>query len=383
MNWFNAAILFLLFAGHCELMAAWVNRVHALPWHRSVLKAIRSVHDLLVVGFLPLVVWKLGLTGPRLLQSGTWSSLPPLVTGYFALCGLGLVFLAIGSVRWLRRRYPEIRSSRLIDVSRELGTVPNGPGVRGYIARLPLNEVFLLEVNEKEYTIERLPAELDGLSIAHVSDVHFRGPVALDYFRFAFDEIAAMRADLVVFTGDLIDEPRLVEWLPETFGRLSAPLGCWFILGNHDWMAGVDPIRRAMTDLDWRDLCGRTEIVERSGCRIAVAGDETPWMGSPPKFASSEPVDLRLLLSHTPDNLPWASRQGVDLMLSGHNHGGQVCLPIIGPVYSPSRYGIAYAAGSYVRPPTTLHVSRGLSAERPIRWNCPPEISRIVLRRPR
>ena len=68
-------------------------------------------------------------------------------------------------------------------------------------------------------------------------------------------------------------------------------------------------------------------------------------------------------------------------MLSGHNHGGQIVLPVLGPVYSPSRFGVKYAAGTFHEPPTLLHVSRGLSGRYPLRWNCLPEVTRIVLRR--
>ena len=66
-------------------------------------------------------------------------------------------------------------------------------------------------------------------------------------------------------------------------------------------------------------------------------------------------------------------------MLAGHNHGGQVCLPLIGPVYSPSRYGCRFAAGAFYRDPTLLVVTRGLSGRHPLRWLCRPELTRIVL----
>jgi predicted MPP superfamily phosphohydrolase len=102
-------------------------------------------------------------------------------------------------------------------------------------------------------------------------------------------------------------------------------------------------------------------------------------MGSRPQWPSDG--SFRLLLSHTPDNLPRAKREGVDLMLSGHVHGGQVVLPIFGPVYAPSRYGVKYASGVFHEPPTVLHVSRGLSGRHPLRFRCRPEVTRLVLRR--
>lgn len=381
MDWLNAAALFAIFAGHCELMAAWVNRVHALPYHRSTLRAIRLLHDLLIVVFLPLIIWRVGLTGPALLTGGSWSALPIPWAIYFAICGLGVVSLIASIIREATRREPSMTSTRTINVAEAIGAPPAGPGTRGKIARLPGNEVFQLEINEKHYVLPRHPAELDGLSIAHVSDTHFRGPIAREYFMYAFDRINEMQADLVCFSGDLLDEADLVSWLPETFGRLSAPLGCWFILGNHDWLLDPAPMRDALQSLGWQDLGGRSTTIESAGKRILIAGDETPWLGSSPDLSQSRKVDLALLISHTPDNIRRASDIGVDLMLSGHNHGGQVCLPLIGPVYSPSRYGVRYARGTFNRGDTTLHVSRGLSAERPLRWNCPPEITKIVLRK--
>ena len=380
MNWLSAAILFALFAGHCELMAAWINRLHALPYRKAFLRPTRYLHDLLVVGFPPVVVWSVGLSGPRLLLDGEWSQLSTGWIVYFALCGLGLLSLILHAILWNLRTQPEVRSTRILDVAKELGRPPAGPGFRGAVARLPGNEVFRIEINEKEYAIPGLPAELAGLSIAHFSDVHFRGPIGLDYFRHAFARIAELKCDLVAFTGDLLDDQRLLEWLPETFGRLGAPLGCWFILGNHDWLLDPAPMRRELTRLGWNDLGGRVVMLESGGRRLALGGDETPWLEEAPDFAGTESAALRILLSHTPDNLTRASRSGVDVMLSGHNHGGQVRLPLIGPVYSPSRFGVRYAAGTFREGPTTLHVSRGLSSERPLRWNCPPEITKVVLR---
>jgi hypothetical protein len=121
-------------------------------------------------------------------------------------------------------------------------------------------------------------------------------------------------------------------------------------------------------------------VIEHRGLPLAIGGSELPWMGRHPDFATAPPGAFRLLLSHTPDNLPWAVREGVDLMLSGHNHGGQVVLPLLGPVYSPSVYGCRYASGLFWQSPTLLHVSRGISGRHPFRWRCKPELTRLVLR---
>ena len=82
------------------------------------------------------------------------------------------------------------------------------------------------------------------------------------------------------------------------------------------------------------------------------------------------------------DNLPWARRHGIDLMLAGHVHGGQVRFPLIGSVLVPSRYSRRYDMGTFFEPPTLLHVNRGLSGKEPLRFRCNPQVTRIVLRDP-
>jgi hypothetical protein len=89
---------------------------------------------------------------------------------------------------------------------------------------------------------------------------------------------------------------------------------------------------------------------------------------------------LRVLLSHSPDQFPFAVQSGYDLMLAGHTHGGQIRLPGIGALIAPSWYGWRYAGGTYDLGSTIMHVSRGISGKQSIRWRCPPEIALLVLR---
>ncbi|HWY85255.1 MAG TPA: metallophosphoesterase, partial [Gemmataceae bacterium] len=90
---------------------------------------------------------------------------------------------------------------------------------------------------------------------------------------------------------------------------------------------------------------------------------------------------FRLLISHTPDNIRWARRHHVDLMLAGHVHGGQIRLPLIGSLFVPSRYSRKFDCGTFFSDPTVMYVSRGLAGQHPLRFNCRPEVTRIILRR--
>ena len=121
---------------------------------------------------------------------------------------------------------------------------------------------------------------------------------------------------------------------------------------------------------------------------VILAGNELPWFvpaadlrDCPPRAAPSGPP--RIGLAHTPDQLDWACANEFDLLLAGHTHGGQICLPLVGPLFVPSIVGVRYAAGVFGRGPTVLHVTRGVSGELPVRWNCPPEIVRLVVRCPK
>ncbi|HEV3021771.1 MAG TPA: metallophosphoesterase, partial [Pirellulales bacterium] len=342
MSWTNALILLVLLAGHVELLVVAVNRLHALPLSNRALRPIRHLHDMVLVGSPVVWLWCLGLGGARLLVGGSWSDVHPAWIGYLTLCTFGAVGLLVSALALRFRRLPRAQLSnhtQLVDVAARLGFRPVGEGPYRWLTRVPGNQLFQLEVNEKEYRLPRMPAAWDGLSIVHLSDLHLHGTLDRPYYEELVRLAAGMSADLVVFTGDLLDNPRLVDWLPTTLGQLRAPLGCYFILGNHDWYLDADPIRRRLVELGWHDMAGKTATIAHRGHDLVIGGTERPWMGDHPNFQSAPAARagaFKLLLSHTPDNLPWARREGVDLMLSGHNHGGQVVLPWIGPVYSPS-----------------------------------------------
>jgi predicted MPP superfamily phosphohydrolase len=100
-----------------------------------------------------------------------------------------------------------------------------------------------------------------------------------------------------------------------------------------------------------------------------------------PSLAKPRDLQLKILLSHSPDQVRWARKHGFDLMLCGHTHGGQIRYPIIGPTVCPSWYGVRYASGLFLERALAIHVSRGVSGLFPIRWNCLPEVALLVLRR--
>ena len=379
----NAFLLLLLAAGQLELLVTFVNRLHGYRIRGPALRWVRDVHELLIV-LLPLgMAWLVGWHGARLLAGGSWSELPIGWLIYFSICGLGTLGMVYSAIRYARRYLPAAQLSNhtnVVDVAERLGFRPLGRGPYRAMARFPLNQIFQVEVSEKVYRLPRLPVEWDGLSILHLSDLHYIGTLDLPFFEKLAELAADTRPDILVFTGDLLDDMRMIDWLPPTLGRLDAPLGRYFILGNHDWYLDPGRIRQRMTQLGWHDLAGKTTTFSDGKPPLVLGGSERPWMGDHPDFSAAPADAFRILLSHTPDNLSWARRNRVDLMLSGHNHGGQVVLPVIGPVYSPSVHGCQYASGVFEAPPTLLYVSRGISGRHPLRWHCRPELTKLVLR---
>lgn len=381
----NLLIFLLLFAGHCEVLAAGVNRLHSRPIHPDILRVFRKIHSAILVTFPFVLLIFVGFRGPALLRGGSWSELPLGWAIYLGICAIGTVSLAVSMVRWVTRTRPQPQvsnHSQLIDVAQRLGRRPAGHGEHERLLNVPGNQCFKLEISEKEYRLPRVPAAWDGLSIVHITDVHFEGAIDRPYFEEVCRIANEMRGDVIVFTGDLVDEVERIDWVPSTFGQLSAPLGCWFILGNHDWTRSPEASRTALTSLGWKDVGSTVATFEHRGHTMAIGGLELPWMGTYPDFSKAPTDAFRLLLSHTPDNIAWARENRADMMLSGHNHGGQVLLPVIGPVYAPSRYGIRYAGGPHWEDPTLLYVSRGISAMQPLRINCPPELTKLILRSP-
>ena len=381
------ALWFAALLGHGVLWVGLVNRLHALAIPRPLLSLL-DVPQMVVLAGVPLLVLSLLVIDPTLLAQ--WSVgvfFSPGLMAYVGLCWLA----ALGAtLAWLRRvcwaNPPALRANHttVVDVAQLLGQKPIGSPFTAWLDWVPGHEMFRLHVQEKTLVLPRLAPSLEGLSIVHLSDLHFTGRIRQSYFEQVVDQANALEGGLVAVTGDILDVERCLAWLPETLGRLRGRHGVFFVLGNHDKRLPDTPaVRRALTSLGLIDLGGRWQVLNVSGAHILVAGNEWPWFGPrpgvPSRSAAGGSAAFRLLLSHSPDQITWARRHDFDLMLAGHTHGGQIRLPGLGPIFSPSVYGVKYAAGVFDERPTLMHVSRGISGQDPLRFRCPPEITKLVL----
>ncbi len=215
------------------------------------------------------------------------------------------------------------------------------------------------------------------LRVVAVSDLHFDPVCEVEYLRRAMDRINGLEPDVFVICGDLFTrDSKRAEDLAEILARVVAPLGTFVALGNHDFWSGERRIAAAMRKVGIRVL--RNECVELPGTDgCYVSGLESYWAGEPdPGVIRSTPEASRhLLLVHEPDPFDEITDRRVKLQISGHTHGGQVRLPLIGALRLP-RWGKRYDAGLFEDGGRRLYVTRGLGSLRPhVRFYCRPEVT--------
>jgi predicted MPP superfamily phosphohydrolase len=374
--------------GHFALWIAVINRLHAAGMARWRMELLEKLAFLLMVGILGWLLGWLTLSAPSAGNPVAALQRMFLPEAYFWLC-FGVAIPVLGNWAWRSvRRAPQqlLQShSEVLHIDRHLGHLPCGDAATRFLAHLPGNQILQLEISTKTVRLPKLQPALDGLIVAHLSDLHFTGQLTSDFFHTVVDQTNRMQPDLVAVTGDIIDNPDCLGWIPEVLGRIESRYGCFCVLGNHDRrIEDRDLFRRTLHESNLEYVGGRCHTIQVRGCTLAIGGNEMPWFAPAADMMTCcsdvfDPCTMRLLLSHTPDQIPWARRHRFDLMLAGHNHGGQIRVPVIGPIISPSRYGVTYASGLFYRPPTLLHVSRGVSGVQNLRINCRPEITKLVL----
>ncbi len=377
MSWMNLILLLILIIGHAELCVTFINRSHSFKIHQGSLVLTRHFIDLFIVAMPFLILILPGWKDPGLLTVGKWTELNSFWKFYFSLCGFGSLGFLFAVMRWNFYQVPSIQKQKhtvMIDISHELNKRPINKGHYHWMSFFPGNQIFEVEFSEQLYELPVPLKDKEELTILHLTDFHYTGVMDLSFYKKVLEHAQDMQADIIFFTGDLIDDPNLNSWIPETLGKLKAPLGCYYILGNHDWYDEPEKPRKILSECGWIDVSSKAIKVPLGESHLELGGLELPWMGTYPEFDTGKENRFRILLSHSPDNFPWAQSQQVDLMLSGHNHGGQVVLPVIGPVFAPSLFGVRFASGVFYQSGTLMSVLRGLSGVHPLRLNCRPEI---------
>ena len=380
----------LLFAlallGHAVLLMYFLNVIYSQPYHKRLLKIVRLVAALAIFGLPVVYACLVGFRVTPVLVDAMSRGKQPLLAIYL---GIALVMawlvLPLATIRRWLRRVPDLVTSATttIDIAKELGRPPIGDGKTAPIARLPFNDIFRVDFTTLNIELGNLPPAWDGLTILHLSDLHFYGTPSREYYDAVIRRcLADGTPDLLLITGDIVDKRPYIAWIEEILAPLRWNVAAFAIMGNHDWWQDFEAVRTSFRNLNMHVVGNRWEQIDVRGQPLTVIGHEGPWFRPAPDLSDCPPAGFRLLLSHSPDNIGWAKRHNVSLMLSGHNHGGQIRVPIFGSIFVPSKFSRRYDEGTFFEPPTLLHVNRGLSGKEPLRFRCNPQVTRIVLKRP-
>lgn len=371
--------------GHGYLFIVALNVFYAWPLPHGLLKYTRKVDIAVIFAGPILFAVALDVFDTRQLswQSGHWRA---YLSTYTVLCWIiGCGIAPICEIFYLLRRpAPQLvgETCETVDVAKELGYAPIGHGKDATACSLPFNQCFQVEFTEKIIVLPQLPDAWDGLTLLHLTDLHFCGTPDRAFFHYVMERcMKAGVPDLVLLTGDVVDSEWHHRWIVPVLGKLRWNIGAFAILGNHDSWRDVTLIRKRLRRVGMTVLGNSWQQIDVRGQPMIVIGHEGPWFTPIPDMSQCPDGIFRLLLSHTPDNIVWAQQHHIDLMLSGHVHGGQIRLPVLGSVFVPSRYSRKYDCGTFFEAPTVMHVGRGLSGQHPLRFFCKPEVTRIVLRK--
>jgi uncharacterized protein len=262
-------------------------------------------------------------------------------------------------------------------------------GLAFYSAEISRHELELIETTIK---LRRLPDAFAGMKVVQISDFHFQAYTEARFLEGIVRRVNALAPDLVLLTGDFVSSNplpqhtniRLAYHCAEILSRIQCPLR-YAIMGNHDALVGAHAVTDALTTHGIPVLANSFVPLERQNQRIWLAGVKDVLVQRP-DLSTALPAGVKrdgettILLAHEPDFADYATGQKVDLVLSGHTHGGQILLPFLPPLMLPDM-GTKYVHGHFkLGDGMQLYVNRGIGAVTlPFRFRCPPEITAITL----
>jgi len=243
------------------------------------------------------------------------------------------------------------------------------------------------ELREVNFPLPDLPADLEGLRIALVTDIHFgpylTGPEldrAIDMANEARPQLTLVTGDLITRTGDPLDG------CLARLARLRADAGVFGCMGNHEIYADCEDLAEARARALGMDfLRRRSRLLQFGSARLNLVGvdyqrQRRPYLARAGRLI--QPGAVNLLMSHNPDVFPVAADLGYDLVVGGHTHGGQVTVEILEQTLNIGRFFTPFVAGLYRRGRSSLYVSRGIGTiNLPMRLGARPEVSLLRLRR--
>lgn len=261
-----------------------------------------------------------------------------------------------------------------------------GGGTFYYVREI---EPGMLNIQEENISSSTIPTSFQNFKIVQFSDTHVGFHYTVEQLQDIVATINSLEPDVLVFTGDLVDDPRHFNKygaLTKTLSSAKAAYGKYWIYGNHDHGGyGTETTKKVMNEAGFTLLQNSHMIIEKETDRIVLAGIDDVILGKPDLHTALNRVNpdlFTILLAHEPDYADTASQFPVNVQLSGHSHGGQIRLPVIGDLYTPL-YAEKYIKGKYTskNQQFTLYVNSGIGTTRlPYRFLCQPEIHVFTLK---
>jgi predicted MPP superfamily phosphohydrolase len=245
----------------------------------------------------------------------------------------------------------------------------------------------LLWLNRQDIACRNLPSGLEGLRVGVLADFHFRPDKDEALIEKVVARVNAENLDLLTLVGDYVTHSgEVLAPLLKILGQVQTRHGVFAVMGNHDgWHPGREFMRRSFEKAGIPFLINRNSQLRIKGDTLAVAGTDFVWLGKPDPAATLKgiaPATPVLALVHEPDYFDVMSAQrDILLQVSGHTHGGQCRVPLVG--YAPAKvdFGRKYIRGSYTRGDSNLFVTSGVgTVGLRVRFACPPELAVLTFR---
>ena len=244
-----------------------------------------------------------------------------------------------------------------------------------------------LSITRHDRVLKQLPPALDGLRLGLLADFHFRPDQDAELLNKVVAQVRREKLDLLALVGDFISgDPRVLTPLLASLEKMSASHGVFAVMGNHDgWGGNPATIKRQFEKAGISFLINQHSLLAIRGESLAIAGTDFVWLGQPDPqktlkgIASNTPI---LALVHEPDYFDtMTAHREIMLQLSGHSHGGQCRVPLIGYAPKTVKYGTKYVEGAFANGSSNLFVTRGVGTTGPrVRFACPPELAVLSLR---
>ncbi|MDR8392753.1 metallophosphoesterase [Aliifodinibius sp. S!AR15-10] len=251
------------------------------------------------------------------------------------------------------------------------------------------SDTLRIETETITHSVEGLPGDLGNFKIAHITDIQADRYTGQNQVSKYVDKVNEQNPDIVVITGDLISYGTdYVEMAAEEMGRIEAPYGTYFVVGDHDYWAGAENITGALREHGIKILEAENANIQVGSAKLRLSGLTNVYSREAPVheirnvMKDSTIADLRVMATHQVSRsiIEESKEKKYEILLAGHTHGGQIRVPLFFTQFSAPDFETRYVHGQYYDGDMLINVNNGLGFTlSPVRYNAPPNISVITL----